>query len=483
MIDQQSLVQQLARRSIGAWSVVERVQDIASAADAPISRQRRDHRTRLTLIVHQDIPRGGRGSARLDVDPLDASAADLIDNAIALALSAVGPAWTSSPPAAPAKVDLVDPELVERELGAVAPGTLTRLRRPEPFTLTATTTALREKVTVIASSGFHATWLATALRGDALLASASHSLPISRHARRGDAFDLDAAIADAATDLRLLDDARPADPGPCSLWLASDAILPDPACFRTGALAAADGPGTSLDNLSAPNLAGGNLAGFTTLASAPIGGLAADPSSSLIARGSDHGLFAIFAHQADAAVERQGLSRYRLHAEIARGASQLPDPLSITSNGALDFATLSAPVTDDAVAIRRFPLIDRGIAVGLGLSPREAALRNTDPNGGVRNLIIPAGSWSPAASPTRRTIEVRRLHAITVDPYTGDATLDIALGLDHRPQRAPLPFTGGTVHVDLISILARARRSSELVHRGAYHGPAALFVDDIDLIG
>src|SRR5205823_1764781 len=161
--------------------------------------------------------------------------------------------------------------------------------------------------TVIASSGFHATWLATALRGDALVASADHSVTVSRHARRGDAFDLDAAITAAAADLRLLDEAGPVVPGPCSLWLGPEALLPD---------------------------------------------------------------------------------------------------------GALDFAALSAPVTDDAVAIRSFPLIDRGLAVGLGLSPREAALRNTDPNGGVRNLLIATGTWTPAPSPTTRTIEVRRLHSL-----------------------------------------------------------------------
>src|SRR5262249_52185213 len=43
VIPQQDLVQQLARRGLGAWSVIERVQDLAFAADHP-ARQRRDHR-------------------------------------------------------------------------------------------------------------------------------------------------------------------------------------------------------------------------------------------------------------------------------------------------------------------------------------------------------------------------------------------------------------------------------------------------------
>jgi predicted Zn-dependent protease len=430
VITQRDLVQRLSRSTLGAWSVVERVQDIAIADDHR-SLQRRDRRTRLTLIVHQDVPRG-RGSARLDIDAYDTSADDLVDQATALALAAVGPAWSSAPPAAPAKVTVVDDDLLKRELDAVALGTLTRLRRPPDITVTASTEILREKVTVVASSGFRTSWPATTLRATALLASPSTSrtLTLSREARRADDFDLDAAITDAAADLLHISTASRPIPGRCALWLGPEALLHGDAT--------PDAP---------------------------------------------HGLWAIFAQQADSALERQGLTRYRWRSEISPGASQLPSPLSIRSLGALDFATLSTPVSDDAVAIRNFPLIDRGIAVGLGLSPREAALRRTDPNGGVRNLVIDPGTWSPAPSPTTRTIEVRRLHSLSIDPYTGDATLDIALAFDHHPSRpSPTPFTGGSLHLDLVTSLSRAHRSSHLLRRGAYHGPIAILIDDAELL-
>jgi hypothetical protein len=474
VITQQDLVQHLARRATGAWSVVERVQDLAFAADQP-ARQRRDHRTRLRLIVHADDPRG-RGSARLDIDPFDGSPGELVDQAIALALASVGPSWTGAPPSAPAKVDLVDPDLVERELGAVAASTLSHLRRPDQLTTTAAIDVLREKVTVVSSAGFHATWLATSLRGRALLASRDHSLIVARHARRLDAFDLDAALADAAADLTLLADAGPPTPGPCAVWLGPEAILPSTGIALIGA---------GLDDL--PTTGSASSPSSSSSSSSPSAfsdnAISSPASASASAAGADHGLWAIFARQADAAVERQGLTRYRLRSEISRGASQLAEPLSISSDGALDFATLSVPVTDDAIAIRRFPLIDRGIAVGLGLSPREAALRGTDPNGEVRNLVVSPGTWTPAPLPTTRTIEIRRLHAATLDPHTGDATLDIALALDHRPDRpAPIAFTGGTLRLDLISALARARRSAALLRRAAYHGPTALLIDAADLI-
>jgi predicted Zn-dependent protease len=450
MITQRDLVQRLARRNLGAWSVVERIQDIA-ITDELRALQRRDNLTRLAVIVHLDVPRG-RGSARLDLDDLDGSPDDLIDQAISLAGAAIGPAWTSTPPAAPARVTIVDEQLLERELDAASRNTLAGLRRPRDVTVLASAQILREKITLIASSGFHFSWPATTIRADALVTSAPRSaaaaaadspafastsstasasagnhrsLAIAREARRIEDLDLDGAFADAAADLLHLADAGPPPTGPCALWLGPEPLL----------------------------------------------------------HGGDHGLWTVFAHQADSAVERHGLSRYRRRAEIAPGAAQLTEPLSIASNGALDFATRSAPVTDDAVAIRRFSIIDRGVAVGLGLSPREAALRNTDPNGGVRNLVVSLGTWSATPSPTARTIEVRRLHALSIDPYTGDASLDIALGLEHRPGGAePIPFTGGTVRLDLIAALALARRSSQPLRRGAYHGPASILIDASELM-
>jgi predicted Zn-dependent protease len=427
VITQRDLVQRLARTTLAAWSVVERVQDIAIADDRG-ALQRRDHRTRLALIVHQDIPRG-RGSARLDLDAFDGSATDLIDQAISLALAAVGPAWSSTPPAAPARVSLADQALLRRELDAVAASTLARLRRPPAVTVTASAEILRENVTVIASSGFHTRWLATALRADAVVSlpagSGPHGLTLSREARRIEDLALDAPLANAAADLLRLAAAGPPTSGPCALWLGPEALL----------------------------------------------------------HGDDYGVWTIFAHLADSTVERQGLTRYRWRSEIAPGAAQLAEPLSITSNGALDFATRSTPVTDDAVAIRRFPIIHRGIAVGLGLSPREAALRHTDPNGGVRNLVVAPGTWPGTLSTTSRTIEVRRLHALSIDLDTGEATLDIALGLEHRLDRPePIPFTGGTIRLDLVTALARARRASQLLRRGAYHGPASILIDDAELM-
>jgi hypothetical protein len=176
--------------------------------------------------------------------------------------------------------------------------------------------------------------------------------------------------------------------------------------------------------------------------------------------------------------------RYRVGAPVAPGADRADEPLGIASDGAIDHAAGSAPVGDDGDAVRRFPLVERGVCVGLALSAREAARRGRDPNGGVRNLVVAPGTWDGAiAAGAGRTVEVRRLRALSIDPYTGEASLELALALDHGgPGGAPRPFTGGTVHLDLIAALARARRGAARIVRGPYFGPTAVRIEDAELV-
>lgn len=419
MIRQRDLARALDRKRVADWVIVERVQDLA-VADALHREQlvqRREQRTRMMFVVHVDDSRG-RGSARVEVGSQDEGAGELVDRAIELALATIGPGWKSVPASAPAKVTLLDPALGKREVDELA-ASLAAPHAQAPATVTAAARATRERVTVATHAGLRATWEASAFEVDLLVGDDAHSLAVHREARTIEGLELAATIAGAASDLGRVAGAGPVEPGPCALVLEANAFLHDDAT----------------------------------------------------------GVWSVFATQADAVLERQGLTRYRVGVPVAPGANTVAEPLWITSDGALALGTRSSPVGDEGDAIRRFTLVERGIAKDLGLTPREAALRGRDPNGGVRNLIVTKGSWD-GALPANRTIEVRRLRALTIDPYTGEASLELALAIDHATQR---PFVGGTIRLDLVAALSRARRSASVVRRGAYHGPSRLLIDDVHL--
>lgn len=165
----------------------------------------------------------------------------------------------------------------------------------------------------------------------------------------------------------------------------------------------------------------------------------------------DRGLLAAFVAQADPRLERQGLVRYRPGQAIGAGAT-----LTLTSDGTLPFGWYSAPLGARGEAVRRFPLVNRGVAVGLGLDDREAALRGELPNGGVRGLVIPPGD---AEDDELRAdaLMIDALDWLEVEPTTGWFRAG---------------FGGGTLRGDAIDLLGRARTSRSVWSTPTYRGPA-----------
>jgi hypothetical protein len=422
LIQRRDLIRALGDYGLADWVVVERDQEIG-LVDSAAGLRRAEHRLRWLVTVHHDAP-AGRGSAHVSIDAASGDAESDVREAVTLARASVGPAWPTQPAAAPARVTLEDATLAPRELLAIAGELVQSAVKPSASSVQARARVLRERVNVESRQGMRTEWKATQLRIDLLVTAKERSLRVFREARRLADLGVADAIAVATADLGQLASAKPLAPGPCTLVLRADAMLHD--------------------------------------------GL---------------GVWAAFVPQADAVVERQGLTRYREGMPIAEGAARVAEPLSILSDGALELGLLSAPVGDEGDAVRRFSLVDHGIAAGLALTPREAALRTRDANGGVRNLVVTTGTW-PGTIDARagRVVEVRRLRSLSIDPYTGDVSLELALSIDHD-KTGPAPAAGGSLRIDMIATLARARRSATRLARGAYVGPDAISIDGVEIIG
>jgi hypothetical protein len=426
LIKRKDLIRALGDYGLADWIVIERDQDIG-LVDSAAGLRRAEHRLHWLLTVHHDVP-SGRGSAHVSIDAASGDAETAVREAVTLARASVGPAWLTQPAAAPARVSLEDRTLAPREPLAIAGELVHAAVKPSASSVQARARVLREHVNVASKQGMRTEWTATQLRTDLVVTAKDRSLRVFREARRLADLGVEGAIAAAVADLGQLASATPLAPGPCTLVLRADAML----------------GGTSNNGV---------------------------------------GVWAAFVSQADAVVERQGLTRYREGMPIAEGAGRVAEPLSVVSDGALDLGLLSAPVGDDGDAVRRFPLVDHGIAAGLALTPREAALRARDANGGVRNLVVATGTWPGTIDASAgRVVEVRRLRSLSIDPYTGDVSLELALSIDHD-KAGPAPTAGGSLRIDMIAALARARRSATRLVRGAYVGPDAISIDSVEIIG
>lgn len=406
------------------WSVIERVIRRGTARPAA-GYHRIDDEVRIDLVMHHDVGRGrGTGEVELTGDHADDPVV-LIAEAEARALAMVGPAWTTPPPAAPAKVDVADPAL-DDITPATAPTALVGLPAATDAEAVVERTAVRLATGGVSGRALTAKWTETRVAVRALIERDGRSLAITAEARRIADLGLDARVGRAYAEL----------------GDRATATVPAPGTYTVVLRAAAHAHG-------------------------------------------GYGIWGALVAQADGALVRQGLSRYKLGDEIAPRAALVDEPLDVVSDGTVPFAIRSAPAGDRGEPVRRFAVVERGVARGLSLDQREGALAHRDPNGGIRNLVIPGGATSLADLITPvgagAIVDVDRLAWLDLDPRTGLAVARIAAGGIRTTAGGRAPIAGGTLRFDAIAAVAAARRSRDQLTDGAVAGPAAIRLDAIQL--
>jgi hypothetical protein len=440
-----------AAAGVDEWIAVEsRVRSVSRSSGARPVRSDGEV-VSLSAVILRDSEQG-RGSARLWLDGEDADdarAQRLIAVASERAALTLGPAWTLPAPAAPAQVTVADAELERDPTGAVdramaqvnaAQGRLAAIGRA------------RIEVQVHShaaetSRGFASQYTATTALYDLAAGVGSESRsPLERVrgcVRSAAQLSLHRRIADAARAASRRKGARPLQPGRYDLLLRPAAIA---------------GPGAGLDRSA---------------------GAAA------------YGWFAPLVAHADAERVRLGISHHRPgqpvfaaagREGVGRGAAPRAgdvDVFTLASDGTIDFGLLSAPFGELGEPVRRFEIVRDGLAAGLALDHREAALAHTTPNGGVRNLVLDAGRTPAAglAAPGQRPLlEVAQLSWIDCDPRSGALTAGIGAATVRGAA-----VTGGLVVGNAFDLLGRARLSAETGTLAWYRGPIALRIDSVDV--
>jgi predicted Zn-dependent protease len=402
------------RGAASEWLAVARQRHAGFVQHGPAAVYRSESHRELTALLHRDSVTG-RGSAAFVVDDAGRGLDSQVDDALERAAAAMGPAWRMAPAAAAARVTIGDRAFTgePRRTADQLAGRLEAAAAAVGATVEAAAADIvRHDVELATSQGFELSWTVTdvVVRGRVVIGT--HGRAVEVAVRRYDDLDLAGLVAEGRRLAIARAEARPTPAGAWPLVLTPRALL-----------------------------AGGGV-----------------------------GLLEAFAAQADAATERLGLGRYRVGQPLAVGAAAIDEPLTIVSDGAAPFGLRSAPVADDGSPVRRFPLVHRGVARGLALDHREAALRRLPPNGGVRNLVVEPGTAVRDALVAAPALLVEDFGWIDLDARTGEVLASIALGTLYDAGRAQ-PVTGGVVRFDAIAALALARRSATTVRRGAYDGP------------
>lgn len=411
----------LGERKLGDWVLTDRVRTRQlQLRDAGHTTWRSEHRDDLEVLVRRDLPSGrGTGRARTQTRREDARA--LVGQAVARADVAVDPAWTTPPAAAVAKVELCDEALREGEHNVERVSALLERAAAEAgLELVGFEIAIDDdRVELASASGLELSWREAALELVAELARAGRRVVLRRRARRLADLALPKELAALAVELSDSAPAARVPSAPVVLELGPAAMLGD-------------------DEL---------------------------------------GLWRALAAQGDAAAERRGLTRHRVGALL--GAPARETPLEVWSDGVLPLGLLSAPVGREAEAVRRFPLVAGGRLAELGMGPHEAARRGRAPNGGVRNLVVNAGTGADgaAAQDGAPVLRVGRLSFLDLDPMTGHVEAELAY--------ATLPdggvVRGAAFSMELPRALAAAVRAPDRVRRGAYWGPRWLRLGPVQL--
>ena len=292
--------------------------------------------------------------------------------------------------------------------------------------------------------------------------------PVRLRARRIADLDLEQQLRRGAEQLERRARATPLAPGRYDLVLTRDALLPHNVSYGQANLA----------NLDDDRL----LDAIPHLGFAPAGSMEGTGEESDRPVSGRYAWFEPIVAQADARATRLGLNRYPIGRSIHGGRPITGDPLTIISDGTRPYGLLSSPLGDLGEPVRRFTLVERGIATDLALDVGEAALRGVGANGGVRNLVIEPGSVTPEdlRRPARRPVlKATDLAWLDIDPATGNFTCEISLADLHAPQTVPRPTTGGILQGNIFHLLAAVRLSTQIITKGWYTGPEAIRFPDI----
>lgn len=157
------------------------------------------------------------------------------------------------------------------------------------------------------------------------------------------------------------------------------------------------------------------------------------------------------------------------------------DLLTIRLEPTIKNSTKGAPFDSDGVALKKLPIIEKGIVKTLWGSNSKSQYLNKQVHGNYQNVIVNAGTLTKDDLIDENYLEVVSLSDFSIDPITGDFGSEIRLAYLYSKGKERQIVTGGSISGNVNLSLDTLRFTNETVQHNNYIGPKKVLLDKIQV--
>ena len=174
------------------------------------------------------------------------------------------------------------------------------------------------------------------------------------------------------------------------------------------------------------------------------------------------------------------MSDYDVSYNIQKKSSKA-DLLTIRLEPTLKNSTKGSPFDNDGVALKKLPIIEKGVVKNLWGSNDKSQYLNKQVHGNYSNIVVNAGTLVNDDLADENYLEIISLSDFSIDPITGDFGSEIRLAYLYSKGKERQIVTGGSISGNVNLSLDTVRFTNETIQHNNYIGPRKVMLDNVSI--
>lgn len=188
--------------------------------------------------------------------------------------------------------------------------------------------------------------------------------------------------------------------------------------------------------------------------------------------------FNYFVHKSQTDYIYAHMSDYETGYKIQKNNNK-SDLLTIRLEPTLKNSTKGAPFDNDGVALKKLPIIEKGVVKNLWGSNSKSQYLNKQVHGIFSNVVVNAGTLKDEDLSDENYLEIISLSDFSIDPITGDFGSEIRLAYLFNKGKEKQIVTGGSISGNVNLSLDNVRYTNETIQHNNYVGPKKVLLDKV----